>query len=129
MSSDSQPDVVAARLAAIIESSDDAIVSKTLDGVITSWNRGAEQMFGYSSAEAIGQHITLIIPPERHAEEDNVLAHIRRDEKIDHYETVRQAKDGRKLDISLTVSPIKDAQGRIVGASKIARDITPLKRA
>jgi PAS domain S-box-containing protein len=96
MSLDWQPDVVAARLAAIIESSDDAIVSKTLDGVITSWNRGAEQMFGYSAAEAIGQHITLIIPPERHAEEDNVLAHIRRGEKIDHYETVRQAKDGGK---------------------------------
>jgi PAS domain S-box-containing protein len=129
MSLDSQPDVVAARLAAIIESSDDAIVSKTLDGVITSWNRGAEQMFGYSAAEAVGQHIKLIIPPERHAEEDNVLAHIRRGEKIDHYETVRQAKDGRKLDISLTVSPIKDGQGRIVGASKIARDITLRKRA
>src|SRR5689334_15383868 len=129
MRPDWQADVTAARLASIIESSDDAIVSKTLDGIITSWNRGAEQMFGYSAAEAIGQHITLIIPLERHAEEDNVLAHIRRGEKIDHYETVRQAKDGRKLDISLTVSPIKDAQGRVVGASKIARDITLRKRA
>jgi PAS domain S-box-containing protein len=116
------------RLVAIIDSSDDAIVGKTLDGVITSWNRGAEQMFGYSAAEAIGQHITLIIPPERHAEEDDVLSHIRRGEKIDHYETVRQTKDGRKLDISLTVSPLKDAQGRIIGASKVARDITLRKR-
>jgi PAS domain S-box-containing protein len=104
-------------------------VSKTLDGIITSWNRGAEQMFGYSAAEAIGQHITLIIPPERHAEEDDVLAQLRRGEKIDHFETVRQTKDGRKLDISLTVSPIKDAQGRIIGASKVARDITLRKRA
>jgi PAS domain S-box-containing protein len=117
------------RLAAIIDSSDDAIVSKTLDGIITSWNRGAEQMFGYSAAEAIGQHITLIIPPERHAEEDDVLAQLRRGEKVDHFETVRQTKDGRKLDISLTVSPIKDAQGRIIGASKVARDITLRKRA
>jgi PAS domain S-box-containing protein len=117
------------RLAAIIDSSDDAIVSKTLDGVITSWNHGAEQMFGYSAAEAIGQHITLIIPPERHAEEADVLAHLRRGEKVDHFETVRQTKDGRKLDISLTVSPIKDAQGRIIGASKVARDITLQKRA
>jgi PAS domain S-box-containing protein len=117
------------RLAAIIESSDDAIVSKTLEGVITSWNRGAEQMFGYSAAEAIGQHIKLIIPPELHAEEDDVLAHLRRGEKVDHYETVRQTKDGRKLDISLTVSPIKDAHGHIIGASKVARDITLRKRA
>jgi PAS domain S-box-containing protein len=117
------------RLAAIIDSSDDAIVSKTLEGVITSWNRGAEQMFGYSAAEAIGQHITMIIPPELHPEEDDVLAHIRRGEKFDHYETVRQTKDGRKVDISLTVSPLKDAEGRIVGASKVARDITLRKRA
>lgn len=129
MPPDSKADEMAAFLAAIIDSSDDAIVGKTLEGVITSWNRGAEQMFGYSAAEAIGQHITLIIPPERHAEEDDVLAHIRRGEKIDHFETVRQAKDGRKLDISLTVSPIKDAQGRIIGASKVARDITARKRA
>ena len=118
-----------ALLAAIIDSSDDAIVSKTLEGVIISWNRGAEEIFGYSAAEAVGQHITLIIPPERHAEEDDVLAHIRRGEKIDHYETVRQAKDGRKVDISLTVSPVRDAEGRIIGASKVARDITSRKRA
>jgi PAS domain S-box-containing protein len=126
--SDLLADATATILAAIVDSSDDAIVSKTLDGIITSWNRGAEKMFGYSAAEAIGQHITLIIPPERHAEEDNVLASIRRGEKIDHFETVRQAKDGRRLDISLTVSPIRDAQGRIIGASKIARDITARKK-
>jgi PAS domain S-box-containing protein len=117
------------QLAAIIDSSDDAIVGKTLGGVITSWNRGAQQMFGYSAAEAIGKHITLIIPPELHAEEDDVLAHLRRGEKIDHFETVRQAKDGRRLNISLTVSPIRNAQGRIIGASKVARDITARKRA
>ena len=116
------------RLAAIVDSSDDAIVSKTLEGIITSWNRGAEKMFGYSAAEAIGQSIKLIIPLERHAEEDDVLAHIRRGEKIDHFETVRQAKDGRKVDISLTVSPVKDAQGRIIGASKVARDVSERKR-
>ncbi len=124
-----KPDATSALLAAIIDSSDDAIVSKTLEGVITSWNRGAEKMFGYSAAEAIGQSIRLIIPLERHAEEDDVLAHIRRGEKIDHFETVRQAKDGRKVDISLTVSPVKDAQGQIIGASKVARDITLRKRA
>jgi PAS domain S-box-containing protein len=124
-----QADEERERLAAIIDSSDDAIVGKTLEGIITSWNRGAEQMFGYSAAEAIGQHITLIIPPELHAEEDDVLAHLRRGEKIDHYETVRQAKDGRKLNISLSVSPIRDGRGRIIGASKVARDITARKQA
>ena len=118
-----------ALLAAIIESSDDAIVSKTVDGIIISWNRGAEKIFGYSAAEAIGQPITLIIPLERHSEEVDVLARIRRGEKIDHFETVRQTKDGRKVNISLTVSPIKDAEGRIIGASKVARDITERKRA
>jgi len=119
----------AAFLNAIVDSSDDSIVSTTPEGVITSWNRGAEQMFGYNAAEAIGQHMALIIPPERHAEEDDVLAQVRRGEKVDHYETVRQAKDGRKLDISLNVSPIKDSRGRIIGASKVARDITLRKRA
>ncbi|HKD69399.1 MAG TPA: PAS domain S-box protein [Candidatus Binataceae bacterium] len=116
------------RLAAIIDSSDDAIISKTLEGIITSWNRGAEKLFGYGAAEAIGQHITLIIPSERHAEEEGILARLRRGEKIDHFETVRQAKDGRTLHISLTVSPIRDAQGQTVGASKVARDITEQKR-
>jgi PAS domain S-box-containing protein len=113
-----------AQLAAIVVSSDDAIVSKTLDGVIKSWNRGAERVFGYTADEAIGQHISLIIPPERLAEEEDVLARLRRGESIDHFETVRRAKDGRRVDISLTVSPIKGADGRVVGASKVARDIT-----
>ena len=118
---------VRARLAAFIDSSDDAIVSKTLDGVITSWNRAAEQLFGYSEAEAVGRHIFLIIPDERHVEEEQVLAHLRRGEKIDHFETVRQAKDGRRVPVSLTVSPIIDSTGRIVGASKVARDISERK--
>jgi PAS domain S-box-containing protein len=118
-----------AQLAAIVESSDDAIVSKTLEGIITSWNPAAERMFGYSAAEAVGRHITLIIPPERHPEEDDVLARIRRGEKIDHFETVRRMKNGRDLDISLTVSPIRDGSGRIVGASKVARDISGWRRA
>jgi PAS domain S-box-containing protein len=117
-----------ARLAAIVESSDDAIVAKTLEGVITAWNRGAEEIFGYTAAEAVGQHITLIIPPERRSEEDEVLARLRRGEKVDHFETVRQAKDGRTINISLTVSPIRNAHGQIIGASKVARDITERKR-
>jgi two-component system sensor histidine kinase UhpB len=118
------PDVLRARLAAIVDSSDDAIVSKTLDGIITSWNRGAEQLFGYTAAEAVGQHIFLIIPPDRRTEEEEVLARLRSGEKIDHFETVRQTKDGRHMTISLTVSPVRDAAGTIVGASKVARDIT-----
>jgi len=119
-----QADIDRARLAAIVESSDDAIVSKTLDGVITSWNPGAERMFGWTAAEAVGRHITLIIPKERHAEEADVLAALRRGERVDHFETVRVAKDGHLLGVSLTVSPIRDATGRVVGASKIARDIS-----
>jgi PAS domain S-box-containing protein len=106
-----------ARLSAIVESSDDAIVSKTLDGIVTSWNRAAEQMFGYTAAEAVGQHITLIIPGAAERE-DEVLARLRRGEKVDHFETVRQAKDGRHLFISLTVSPIRDAARRVIGASR-----------
>ena len=94
------------RLAAIVESSDDAIVSKTLDGIITSWNQAAERVFGYSSQEAVGQHITLIIPPELRAEEDMILSKLRRGEHIDHFETVRMRKDGTRLDISLTISPV-----------------------
>lgn len=115
-------------LAEIVDSSDDAIISKTLDGIITSWNRAAERIFGYTAAEAIGQRITLIIPPERHAEEDDVLARIGHGEKIDHFETIRRTKDGRQLNISLTVSPVKDAQGQIIGVSKVARDITGKKQ-
>ena len=117
-------DGVASLLSAIIASSDDAIVSKTLDGIITSWNPGAEKIFGYTAEEAIGRSIRMIIPPELQAEEDYVLSQLRRGEKIDHFETVRQTKDGRRLNISLTISPIKDAEGHVVGASKIARDIT-----
>jgi PAS domain S-box-containing protein len=115
-------------LSAIVDSSNDAIVSKTLDGIITSWNRAAESMFGYCSSEMIGQSIRIIIPSERQAEEDYVLSCIRLGEKVEHFETVRQAKDGRRLDISLTVSPICDAQGSVIGASKIARDITVRKQ-
>jgi PAS domain S-box-containing protein len=117
-----------ARLAAIVEASDDAIVSKTLSGVIQSWNAGAERLFGYSQVEAIGQPITLIIPAERLGEEREILDRLCRGERIDHFETVRVAKDGRLLDISLTVSPVFDRQGRVTGASKIARDITDRKR-
>src|SRR5215471_9851969 len=120
--------VTRARLAAIVDSSDDVIVSKTLDGVITSWNATAERIFGWTAAEAIGRHITLIVPDDRRAEEEGVLARLRRGERIDHFETVRRTKDGRLVDMSITVSPIKDAAGRIVGASKVARDISDRRR-
>ena len=117
-------EAVRARLAAIIESSDDVIVSKTLEGTITSWNRAAERLFGWTAAEAIGRSIMLIVPEDRRAEEETVLARIRRGERVDHFETVRLAKDGRRIAVSITVSPMKDAVGRIVGASKVARDIS-----
>ena len=122
-------DLTALRLAAIVESSDDAIVSKNLDGIVTSWNSGAERMFGYSAEEVIGKPITIIIPADRQDEEREILGRIRRGERLDHFETFRRRKDGTVFTISLTVSPIKNAQGRIVGASKIARDITEQKRA
>jgi PAS domain S-box-containing protein len=112
----------------IVDSSDDAIVSKNLDGVISSWNRGAERLFGHTAQEAIGRPITIIIPTDRLDEERVILARIRRGERIDHFETVRQRKDGELINISLTVSPVKNAEGKIVGASKIARDITEQKR-
>jgi PAS domain S-box-containing protein len=115
-------------LASIVESSDDAIVSKNLDGVITSWNRGAERVFGYAAEEAIGQPITLVIPQDRQDEERMILTRIRRGERIDHFETIRQRKHGSLIVVSLTVSPVKNAEGKIVGASKIARDITEQKR-
>ncbi len=115
-------------LAAIVESSDDAIVSKNLDGIITSWNTGAERIFGYTVAEAVGQPITILIPANRQNEEREILTRIRRGERIDHYETVRQRKDGSLIVVSLTVSPVKNAEGQIIGASKIARDITEQKR-
>jgi two-component system, chemotaxis family, CheB/CheR fusion protein len=118
-----------ARLAAIVESSDDAIIGKNLDGIIQTWNRGAERLFGYTQREAIGQSITLLIPPERIDEEPVILERIRRGEHIEHYESVRRRKDGRLLDVSLTISPIVDAHGQITGASKIAHDISGRKLA
>lgn len=121
-------DQAAAQLAAIVTDSDDAILSKSLDGTILSWNAGARRIFGYESAEMVGQHITKIIPPELHDEETRILAQLSRGERVDHYETVRVSKDGRRLHISLTVSPVRDQSGRVVGASKIARDITERKR-
>jgi PAS domain S-box-containing protein len=119
----------ALRLAAIVESSDDAIVSKDLNGIIETWNSAAERLYGYSAGEVIGNPVTILMPPERRDEEPRILERIRRGERIDHYETVRQRKDGSLVDISLTVSPVKDAAGRVIGASKIARDITERKRA
>jgi PAS domain S-box-containing protein len=119
----------AAHLAAIVSSSDDAIASKTLDGIVTSWNAGATAIFGYEADEMIGQHITRIIPPELHGEEQDILAQLRRGERIHHYETVRLTKDGRRVDVSLTVSPVRDQSGKIIGASKIGRDISERRRA
>lgn len=117
-----------AHLAAIVESSSDAIVSKTLDGIVTSWNPAAERIFGYTSEEAVGRSILILFPPDRVHEEEEILGHIARGELVDHFETVRQRKDGTLIDVSVTVSPIRDGEGRIVGASKIARDITEKKR-
>jgi PAS domain S-box-containing protein len=122
-------EAAAQRLASIIEFSDDAIISKDINGVITSWNRGAERLFGYTAAEIIGKSITTLIPADHRDEEPKILRRIRRGEKIDHYETVRQRKDGSLVHISLTASPVKNAQGKIIGASKIARDITERKHA
>jgi PAS domain S-box-containing protein len=116
------------QIAFIVESSDDAIIGKNLDGVITSWNKGAERLFGYTAEEIIGKPVTFLIPPERQEEEDAIIERVRRGQRIEHYETVRLGKHGGLLEISLTVSPIKDAAGRIIGASAIARDITERKR-
>ena len=115
-------------LAAIVDSSDDAIVSKTLDGIITSWNAGAERLFGYTASEAVGQHISLIIPRDRMGEETVIIERIKKGEGIEHFDTVRVRKDKKPLDISLTISPLRDGSGKIIGASKIARDITERKR-
>lgn len=114
-------------LAAVVESSDDAIISKDLEGRITSWNGAAERLYGYTAEEAIGRNVSILIPPDRREEEPEILRRIMRGERVDHYETVRLAKDGRRIDVSLTVSPVRDERGRIVGASKIARDITQQK--
>jgi PAS domain S-box-containing protein len=113
-----------ARLAAIVDSSDDAIIGETLDGLITSWNRGAERAFGYTAAEALGQHISLVSPGDRRGEEETVLGRLRRGERLDHFDTEWRAKGGRLVNVSLTVSPIHDQHGQVIGASKIARDIT-----
>ncbi|HTL66041.1 MAG TPA: PAS domain S-box protein [Lacunisphaera sp.] len=118
----------AQRLAAIVESSNDAIISKTPEGIVTSWNAAAARLFGYSADEMIGRSIIVVIPADRHGEEADILSRIRRGEQIENYETVRRRKDGRLIDVALTISPIKDAQGRITGASKIAHDITLRKR-
>jgi PAS domain S-box-containing protein len=115
------------RLAAVVESSDDAIISKTLDGTINAWNRGAEQVFGYPAAEVMGKPMLMLMPPDRLSEESDILARVRRGESVEHFETVRVRKDGRKIDVSVTISPIRDSSGVIVGASKIARDITERK--
>src|SRR5579863_7127116 len=120
---------VKARLAAIVDSSDDAIISKDLNGVILTWNGGAARLFGYTADEAIGRSVTMLMPPERVDEEPGILERIRRGEPVDHYETVRQHKDGSLIDISLSVSPLRDEHGTVVGASKIARDITRRRRA
>jgi PAS domain S-box-containing protein len=118
-----------ALLAAIVNFSDDAIVSKNLDGVITSWNKAAERMFGYTAEEAVGRNITLIIPPDRQDEEAMILERLKRGEPFEHFETIRVRKDGTSLDVSLTISPVKDSAGRVVGASKVARDISGQKKA
>jgi PAS domain S-box-containing protein len=117
------------QVAAIVENSDDAIISKDLNGTILTWNPGAERLYGYTAAEAVGQPVTMLIPPGRPNEEPHILEQIRRDQRVDHYETLRVRKDGTIIQVSLTVSPVKNAEGRIVGASKIARDITARKRA
>jgi PAS domain S-box-containing protein len=124
-----QAELAAQRLAAIVESSDDAILAKDLDGIITAWNAGAQRLFGYAAEQVIGKPITILIPLDRHEEEPRILARIRSGERIDHFETVRRRQDGSLVEVSLSVSPVKDADGRIVGASKIVRDITEQRRA
>jgi len=119
-----QAEEAQARLAAIVESSDDAIISKTLEGTITSWNAAAERMYGYSASETIGRSVLMIVPPELHEEEQTLLERIRAGKRIEHYQTTRVAKSGRRLDVSLTISPVRDATGRVIGASKIARDVS-----
>ena len=126
--SEGHADLTQALLSAIVESSDDAIISKNLDGIITSWNKSAERLFGYTADEAIGNPVLMLIPQDRKSEEPAILDRLRRGERVDHFETVRVRKDGTLLDLSLTISPIRDSTGRVVGASKIARDITEQKR-
>jgi PAS domain S-box-containing protein len=125
----SQADIAAQLLSAIVDSSDDAIVSKDLNGTITSWNRSAERLFGYTAEEIVGRSITVLIPPDRIDEESQILERLRKGERVDHFETLRRRKDGTLLDVSLTISPVKDESGRVVGASKIVRDTTETKHA
>jgi PAS domain S-box-containing protein len=118
-----------AHLAAVVESSEDAILTKDLDGIITSWNRGARAIYGYTAEEVVGRHVGLLVPPDRPDEVPAIMERLKRGERIEHYETVRRRKDGQRLDMSVTISPVKDGRGRIIGASAIARDITARKRA
>jgi PAS domain S-box-containing protein len=115
-------------LAAIVDSSDDAIISKTLKGVILTWNAGAERLYGYSAADAIGRQMTMLLPEDRPDEENEILARISRGERVEHYETVRRTKSGESIDVSLTISPTRDMSGRITGASHVARDISERKK-
>jgi PAS domain S-box-containing protein len=115
-------------LGSIVDSSDDAIVSKNIDGIITSWNSGAEHVFGYTAEEAVGQPITIVIPQDRQDEERTILTRIRRGERIEHFETIRQHKHGNQIVVSLTISPVRNSEGKVVGASKIAHDITERKQ-
>ena len=116
------------RFKAIVASSDDAIISKDLNGIVRSWNQAAERMFGYTAEEMVGNPITVLFPPDRLDEEPRILDQIRRGQRVDHFETIRVCKDGRHLDISVTISPVKDRAGNIIGVSKVARDITSIKR-
>jgi len=122
------PEQAVWHLAAIVESSEDAIISKTLDGMVLTWNAGAERLYGYSAAEAKGQSMSFLLPPDRPDEEREILERIKRGERVEHFETARLRKDGRRIDVSLTISPIRDREGHITGASHIARDITEGKR-
>ena len=117
------------RLAAIVTSSDDAIIGKTLDGIVTDWNSGAEAIFGYTAAEVIGQSLAMLLPPGQEDEMVRILERIKAGERVEHYETRRRRKDGAIIDVSLTISPVWDSNGRLIGASKVARDITATKRA
>jgi PAS domain S-box-containing protein len=128
MSSQKRAERVSRRLVAIVESSDDAIISKDLNGIIATWNKAAERLFGYRAEEVVGKSITILIPADRQDEEFDILGRIRRGERVEHFETKRQRKDGSIVDISLSVSPVTDESGRIIAASKIARDITEQKR-
>src|SRR5271170_2910305 len=121
-------DEIVSRLAAIVESSDDAIIAKDLNGIITNWNSSAERIFGYTENEVLGKPITIIIPPELQAQEIDILRRLRSGDRIEHFETVRVTKTGKRVLVSLTVSPVRDSSGRIVGASKIARDITGIRQ-